>query len=89
MELDFVVVKQAPPARLHNKATELLQSSIRTSEPCQQSVKQILCFCRVADRFLPLERVVNFSALFAAVCLRPLILPAVISSMYETKGLSN
>jgi hypothetical protein len=36
-----------------------------------------------------LERVVNFSALFAAGCLRPLILPAVISSMDGTKGLSN
>ncbi len=36
-----------------------------------------------------LERVVNFSALFAASRLRPLILPAVISSLYGTKGLSN
>jgi hypothetical protein len=36
-----------------------------------------------------LERVVNFSALFAAICLRPLTLPAVISLMYGAKGLSN
>jgi len=36
-----------------------------------------------------LEPVVNFYALFAAICLRPLTLSAVISSMYGTKGLSN
>src|SRR6266540_2031295 len=33
-----------------------------------------------------LERVVNFSALFAPICLRPPPLPAVISSMYRTSG---
>jgi hypothetical protein len=36
-----------------------------------------------------LEPVVNFTALFAAICLRSLTLAAVISSMYGTKGLSN
>jgi hypothetical protein len=36
-----------------------------------------------------LECVVNFSALFAAICLRPLTLPVVIGLMYGTKSLSN
>jgi hypothetical protein len=36
-----------------------------------------------------LERVVNFSALFAAICLRPLPSQIVISLMCGTKGLSN
>jgi hypothetical protein len=36
-----------------------------------------------------LERVANFSALFAAVCPRPLPSQIVISLMCGTKGLSN
>jgi len=35
------------------------------------------------------ERVANFSALFAAICLRPLPSQIVISLMCGTKGLSN
>jgi hypothetical protein len=42
----------------------------------------------IADDGL-LERVANFSALFAAVCPRPLPSQIVISLMCGTKGLSN
>ena len=38
---------------------------------------------------LILERVVNFFALFAVICLRSPTIPAVISLVYGTKGLSN
>jgi len=31
-------LKQAPPARLRDKAVELHQTSIRTSEPCQTNI---------------------------------------------------
>lgn len=37
----------------------------------------------------PLERVVNFSALFAAICFRLLPSSIVISLIYGTKGLSD
>jgi len=38
MELGFAVVKQAPPARLRDKAAELHQTNIRRSELCQTNI---------------------------------------------------